>query len=154
MEEAFQICRTNIEWGANVSVSHGFYLETLLPTLTGMLEETGMADPSGLPETPTLSQLCLRHTQVSSLLPTFCWNICLPHAVQNSTEQKRSHRKPECLREVPTVWQKHKSSIRASALEQLSSKCGQSTPVHYSPLRNLLEKYILGLHPRSAKTLR
>lgn len=72
MEQAFHICRTNIEWGANVSVSHGFYLEALLPMLTGMLKERGMADPSGLPETPILSQLCLRHMQVSSLLPTFC----------------------------------------------------------------------------------
>lgn len=36
-----------------------------------------MADLSGLPESPTLSQLCLRHTQLSSLLPTL-WQQHLP----------------------------------------------------------------------------
>lgn len=41
------------------------------------LEVRVMADLSGLPESPTLSQLCLRHTQLSSLLPTL-WQQHLP----------------------------------------------------------------------------
>lgn len=38
--------------------------------LPGTLKVRVMADLSGLPESPTLSQLCLRHIQLSSLLPT------------------------------------------------------------------------------------
>lgn len=92
------------------------------------------------------SQDCIPHMLNSPLSSSHSGDNVTPlHAVQNSTEQKRNHKIPGCIREVP----QHGRNMKIS----LGQKGSRTVVLKMWIFRNLLEMHNLGLYSRPADTL-